>query len=98
MRILIVLDNHDCACGLTELLAQAGHSADTARTQSRAMAMVTAKPYDLVLLEFGAEHVRAAIRAVIPDARVLFLPPDVLATLFEEKSARSLLEQIQEVL
>ena len=97
MRILLVLDNHDCACGLTELLTSAGHRVDTARTQSRAMAMVTGKPYGLVLLESGAEHVRAAIHAVIPDVRVLFLPPDVLATLFEEDAARSLLEQIEEV-
>ena len=72
MRILLVLDNHDCACGLTELLTSAGHRVDTARTQSRAMAMVTGKPYGLVLLESGAEHVRAAIHAVIPDVRVLW--------------------------
>ena len=95
MRILLAIDDHDCACGLTELLEGAGHSVDTANTQSRAMAMVTGKMYDLVLLKAGAEHVSTAMRAILPDVRVLFLPFDVLATLFEEQSARSLVEQVE---
>lgn len=80
-RILVVDDDHDLLLLLTKMLARTGVSTQTAETGSRALSMLEAEPFDLLILDLMLPDMDGydILRRVREDARFNHMPVLILS-------------------
>ena len=80
-RILVVDDDHGLLLLLTKMLARTGVSTQTAETGSRALSMLEAEPFDLLILDLMLPDMDGydILRRVREDARFNHMPVLILS-------------------